>query len=57
MNFTIFKYPKTFSLSLRHLDLTSAIISTELLINFLSSCNLLRKLSLESMPLNYKIIE
>ncbi|CAF3396002.1 unnamed protein product [Rotaria sp. Silwood1] len=43
--------------ALCHLDLTSAILPTELLINLLSSCNSLRKLSLESLPLNYKIIE
>ncbi|CAF0761355.1 unnamed protein product [Rotaria sordida] len=43
--------------ALCHLDLTSAILSPELLINLLNSCRSLRKLSLESMPLNYKIIE
>ncbi|CAF3968993.1 unnamed protein product [Rotaria sp. Silwood2] len=45
------------SSALCHLDLTLAILSTELLINLLGSCCSLRKLSLESMPLNYKIIE
>ncbi|CAF3929696.1 unnamed protein product [Adineta steineri] len=42
---------------LSHLDLTSSIISTELLVNLLNSCTSLRKLSLESISLNYEIVE
>ncbi|CAF2098539.1 unnamed protein product [Rotaria magnacalcarata] len=43
--------------ALCHLDLTAAIISTDLLLNLLRSCTSLRKLSLESIPLNYKIVK
>lgn len=47
----------SFSSNLKHLDLTTAILSSEILKNLLSSCRKLRKLSLESLNLNLAIVE
>ena len=46
-----------FSSHLKHLDLTTAILPTDLLQNLLGSCRALRKLSLESLTLNLPIVK